>query len=386
MKITAFGSMAYLTTKALYSPAYAYSGMSEGEAKLSRRQQRFQSFASIEYRGVEYMTPLDFLESLILEEPRERIFRRVLKQEQVKKMLKNTPNLRNGSDKLFRQLGQNGLISYAEYLFLLTLLTKSQNSFNIAFLMFDEDDNLQIDKNEFLKLKELMSIKHSVNDTQLLVKDDFPASRSLTASAEEAAKQDTTILVHLFGQNGQNSLSFDKFQEFYRNLQQELIEIEFQEFSRGKTEISPVDFARLVLRYSILHRNDQSPYIKRVHERTQPEDKGISQKQFEQFSMFLNNLEEFTKAVRLYTAADLPVSRSEFIRAVKCSTGHDLDPDLVDVLYKIFDTNNDDKLSYSEFIAIMNDRLHRGFKDPTSKPVMSWKTFKDCVIREMSAC
>ena len=40
MKITAFGSMAYLTTKALYSPAYAYSGMSEGEAKLSRRQQR----------------------------------------------------------------------------------------------------------------------------------------------------------------------------------------------------------------------------------------------------------------------------------------------------------------------------------------------------------
>lgn len=78
--------------------------------------------------------------------------------------------------------------------------------------------------------------------------------------------------------------------------------------------------------------------------------------------MFLNNLEEFAKAVRLYTAADIPVSRNEFIRAVKCSTGFQLDEHLVDVLYKIFDTNGDDKLSYSEFIEIMTDRLHRGFR------------------------
>lgn len=90
--------------------------------------------------------------------------------------------------------------------------------------------------------------------------------------------------------------------------------------------------------------------------------KGITLQQFEQFSMFLNNLEDFSKAVRLYTAADIPVSRSEFVRAVKCSTGLELDPHLVDVLYKIFDANNDNKLSYSEFIEIMNDRLHRGMK------------------------
>lgn len=60
---------------------------------------------------------------------------------------------------------------------------------------------------------------------------------------------------------------------FYRNLQKELIEIEFHEFARGKHEISVVDFARLVLRYSVLHKSDQSPYIQRVYERTQIEDK-----------------------------------------------------------------------------------------------------------------
>jgi hypothetical protein len=124
----------------------------ENDIKLSKRQQRFQDFASIEYNGTAYMSPQDFLDSLINDEPKERIFRRVVKEEQVKKMLKRTPPLRKGSSKLFRELGENGLISYAEYVFMITLLTKSQQSFNLAFLMFDEDENSMIDKMEFLKV------------------------------------------------------------------------------------------------------------------------------------------------------------------------------------------------------------------------------------------
>lgn len=59
---------------------------------------------------------------------------------------------------------------------------------------------------------------------------------------------------------------------FYNNLQRELIEIEFHEFARGKTEISSVDFTRLVLRYSLLHQRDHLVYVKRIYERSQPED------------------------------------------------------------------------------------------------------------------
>jgi len=197
-------------------------------------------------------------------------------------------------------------------------------------------------------------------------------------------KQDTTIVIHLFGLSGRDSLSFDQFQIFYGNLQKELIEIEFQEFSRGKEEISAVDFARLVLRYSIVQKNDQSPYLQRVFERSPIGEKGVTLAQFEQFSMFLNNLEEFTKAVKLYTAAELPVSRAEFIRAVKCSTGFELDPFVVEILYRIFDANDDDRLSYSEFIAIMNDRLHRGFKSHTKANLVGWELFRDCVTNELS--
>lgn len=54
--------------------------------------------------------------------------------------------------------------------------------------------------------------------------------------------------MHLFGLRGDNQLSFANFEKFYQNLQDELMEIEFYEFARGKAAISPVDFARLILR------------------------------------------------------------------------------------------------------------------------------------------
>ncbi|VDN44440.1 unnamed protein product [Gongylonema pulchrum] len=52
----------------------------------------------------------------------------------------------------------------------------------------------------------------------------------------------------------------------------------------------------------------------------------------------------------------------EFRRVVRASTGHNLNENLVKLLFRIFDTNNDDRLSYTEFIGVMNDRVRRGFK------------------------
>ena len=67
----------------------------------------------------------------------------------------------------------------------------------------------------------------------------------------------------LFNYDGITVIRFS----FYGNLQRELIEIEFQEFSRGKPRISPIEFTHLVLRYSVVDRSEQSPYIQRVCDR-----------------------------------------------------------------------------------------------------------------------
>lgn len=52
----------------------------------------------------------------------------------------------------------------------------------------------------------------------------------------------------------------------------------------------------------------------------------------------------------------------EFHRAVKICTGNSLSKHLVHTVFAIFDADGDGHLSYREFIAIMKDRLHRGFK------------------------
>lgn len=51
------------------------------------------------------------------------------------------------------------------------------------------------------------------------------------------------------------------------NLQTEVLEIEFNEFSRGKETITESDFARILLRYTTTTSDDRKNYIERVHER-----------------------------------------------------------------------------------------------------------------------
>ncbi|PAV84195.1 hypothetical protein WR25_06122 [Diploscapter pachys] len=147
--------------------------------------------------------------------------------------------------------------------------------------------------------------------------------------------------------------------------------------------ISPVDFARLILRYTIVNTDDYYKYIQRVQERSRSDEKGVSLEQWAKFSIFLNNLEEFTTAVRLYTNADIPVSPEEFTRAVESTIGQRLDPVIVNLIFRIFDANNDGTLSYSEFLAVMNDRLHRGLRGRLEKQY-TWKAFKSCVVNEIT--
>ncbi|GMR43139.1 hypothetical protein PMAYCL1PPCAC_13334 [Pristionchus mayeri] len=381
--------------------------------KLSKRELRFLEYASIEYDDVIYMSPMDFIDSFTRDTPRERIYRRVLKEAEVKKMLGKTPPLRKGGRDLFRHLDQSGLISYADYIFLVTLLTnentyylpKSRDSFRIAFMMFDDDDSGRVDKEEFLLIRSLMSSlrstrnakKHQDDQCQLdLTEFSFVVTHmqdrlfsgsdnysiAFSKSEEEVKREDTTILLHLFGRRGRESLSFDDFMVFYDNLQYEVMEIEFREFARGKKKISPVDFALMVLRYTILDRGEYAEYIDQVAERT-AESQGVTLEQWASFSIFLNNLAQFSTAVRLYTNADMPVTKAEFARAVQCTCGEKLSDTVVDLIFAIFDTNDDGKLSYREFLAVMNDRLHRGLKTRNDRG-WTWKDFKRCVINEMS--
>nr|XP_036672547.1 calcium uptake protein 3, mitochondrial isoform X17 [Drosophila suzukii] len=371
--------------------------------KLTARERRFIKFASVEFDDQLYMTPQDFLDSVVEQEPRPRLKRRQLSSDEVDKYKENTPALKKGSTRLFRNLRDKGIISYTEYLFLLSILTKPKSGFRIAFNMFDTDGNQRVDKDEFLviisilagALKDTQNVDPQTKQIQGYVNDGEGLQRRHMVA--------TTLQLHFFGKRGTGVINYDNFYRFMDNLQTEVLELEFHEFSKGNSVISELDFAKILLRYTYLATDEYDVFLERLLERVKDE-KGISFHDFRDFCHFLNNLDDFTIAMRMYTLADRAISKDEFSRAVKICTGYSLSPHLIDTVFAIFDADGDGLLSYKEFIAIMKDRLHRGFKqddvDPDERIKVAievvtpngeesvaksegWDAFKYCVRNEM---
>ncbi|XP_015038431.1 calcium uptake protein 3, mitochondrial isoform X4 [Drosophila persimilis] len=401
--------------------------------KLTARERRFIKFASVEFDDQLYMTPQDFLESVVEQEPRPRLKRRQLSSDEVDKYKENTPALKKGSTRLFRNLRDKGIVSYTEYLFLLSILTKPKSGFRIAFNMFDTDGNQRVDKEEFLVIvsilagafkenqnidpqtKRILSRLVSYEEQREMQNSRMPmAKKGLMerifsgAWKEKHGEQEspelehevppienyvndgeglqrrhvvpTTLQLHFFGKRGTGVINYDNFYRFMDNLQTEVLELEFHEFSKGNSIISELDFAKILLRYTYLATDEYDVFLERLLERVKDE-KGITFHDFRDFCHFLNNLDDFTIAMRMYTLADRAISKEEFSRAVKICTGYSLSQHLIDTVFAIFDADGDGLLSYKEFIAIMKDRLHRGFKSVAKSE--GWDAFRFCVRQEM---
>ncbi|XP_071124662.1 calcium uptake protein 3, mitochondrial-like isoform X4 [Mytilus edulis] len=356
---------------------------------LTYREMRFLQFASVQYNGQIYMTPQDFLESVTEEVPRPRIGTTNLTDKDMEQCLKHTPSRRKGDNKLFRKLYDKGVISYTEYLFLLCVLTKPKSGFRIAFNMFDTDGNQIVDKKEFLVILKIDIENRRVHATDSLkLEGVFSNQQQDTAQAITRKNlepiPDTTLLIHFFGPKGNDTMQYDDFSRFMENLQAEVIELEFMEFSKGLKTISEEDFARILLRYTMLDKSDVEASVERVRSRI-PTEKGITFEDFQQFCHFLNNLDDFTIAMKMYTYADKSVSEEDFQRAVMVCTGQTLSTHLVKTVFQIFDSDGDGHLSHKEFISIMKDRLHRGSRSHLMHTQDTWSTYKTCIKNEMKS-
>ncbi|XP_029363183.1 calcium uptake protein 3, mitochondrial [Echeneis naucrates] len=387
----------------------------DGDVHMSSHEHRFRMFSSVEYEGQLYMTPQNFIESVTMNEPRNKRPWRSLTKQELEKILSETPPVWRGSSKLFRNLREQGIISYTEYLFLLCILTKPHAGFKIAFNMFDADGNQMVDKREFLVLQEIFRKKNEKKlrkgdaeksaqlsmqlygyqvapmnsvlkkDSQEFVARSYwdvlrrSASQvlfsDLAERADESITIDTTLLVHFFGKKGKAELTFDDFYRFMDNLQTEVLEIEFLTYSKGMTTISEEDFAKILLRFTNVE--NISAYLENVRQCIPDEKKqeGITFDEFRSFFQFLNNLEDFAIAMQMYNFASRSIGQDEFARAVYVATGLKLTRHLVNTIFKIFDVDHDDQLSYKEFIGIMKDRLHRGARVKGQR----YSSFSDCV-------
>ncbi|OXB64506.1 hypothetical protein ASZ78_005162 [Callipepla squamata] len=288
------------------------------------REQRFRRFASLEFEGQLYMTPYDFIQAVTNDEPTRAKKWRSLSKQELNQILMETPPVWKGSSKLFRNLNERGVISYTEYLFLLCILTKPHAGFRIAFNMFDTDGNEMVDKKEFLVLQEIFRKKNE--------------KRERKGDEEKRA----LLRLQLYG---------------YHTPTNSVLKTEGE-------DLVPRSY------WDTLRRSTSQALFSDLAE-------GITFDEFRSFFQFLNNLEDFTIAMQMYNFASRSIGQDEFKRAVYVATGVKLSPHLVNTVFKIFDVDRDDQLSYKEFIGIMKDRLNRGFRE---SPKYGWKEYYSCVM------
>ncbi|KAL3042241.1 hypothetical protein OYC64_020229 [Pagothenia borchgrevinki] len=336
----------YLPNRTLLFAVHAETPKEVAAPTLSARKVRFVQFASVMYEQEPYMTPRDFLFSVMLENVDRKLQKRSLTTQEVNHMLATASKALAGNE-LFRTIGDDGLISYTEYLFMLTILTKPHIGFHIAFKMLDVDGNEQVDKKEFLKLKKIIGTSKK------------RAPQGTEKAVVEGEGVNTTLQAYFFGKGGENKLQYQDFHRFMVDLQAEVQEMEFLQFSKGMDTMRREDFAEWLLHYT--NEEDNEAYWENMRKRI-PAGQSITFEEFKAFCLFTNNLEDFSFSMKLVTGTNRPVGMAQFKRAVRIATGHDLSDNVLDTVFKLFDMDGDKCLSHKEFMGVMTDRIRRGLK------------------------
>ena len=256
-------------------------------------------------------------------------------------------------DSLFAKLRT---ISFTDFIFLLTVISTPKRNFALAFKMFDLNGDGEVDYQEFQKVYKVILHGTAVGSRH---RNHANTGNVLGDVSEEFG-------TYLFGKDRTNKLTVEQFQIFHDELTVAVLKEEFDRYDPEDNAITEKDFCELLLSYSDVSDQAKKVYMKRVRKAFNPKEThpGITFDQLKTFNIFLGSIFEVDVALSMYHAAGASVNKDDFKRVSKAVAGVELDDHLVDVVFVIFDENNDNELSHKEFIDIMKGRIARGLEKP----------------------
>lgn len=319
----------------------------------------FRYFATVKVVHQEstsiYMTPFDFLRAITpnMKQP-EGLGLDQYKRYDPKSVTQRL-DLKLEEDSIFYKLGSYGLISFSDYIFLLTVLSTSRRHFEIAFKMFDLNGDGDVDSSEFEEVANLIRQQTSIGSRH----------RDHANTGNTFKGVNSALSCYFFGPKLDKKLTIEKFLDFQQQLQREILTLEFSRKNPDENGlISEADFTELMLAYAGYPQKKKIKKIKRVKKRFRDHGKGISKEDYLSFFHFLNNINDVDTALTFYHIAGASIDQLTLKHVAKTVAFVDLSDHVIDVVFTIFDENMDGQLSNREFVAVMKNRLMRGLERP----------------------
>ncbi|XP_043258754.1 calcium uptake protein 1 homolog, mitochondrial isoform X2 [Colletes gigas] len=258
-------------------------------------------------------------------------------------------------DSIFYKLGSAGLITFSDYIFLLTVLSTSRRHFEIAFRMFDFNGDGDVDSEEFGKVATLIRQQTSIGSRH----------RDHVATGNMFKGVNSALTTYFFGSSMKGKLTIEKFLEFQEQLQKEILSLEFERRNPDDNgRITEVDFTELLLAYAGYPDKKKTKILKTIKKRFKESPKGISKDEYLKFFHFLNNINDVDTALTFYHIAGASIDQATLKHVAKTVAHVDLTDHVIQVVYTIFDENMDGQLSNKEFVAVMKNRVLRGLEKP----------------------
>lgn len=325
----------------------------------------FEYFASIrDDDGENFMTPADLMRALVPVFPPSSS---QLVRDGYLRGERSPGELQCAPSQFFMLFDTNGdgLISFKEYLFFVTLLSIPESSFSVAFKMFDIDCNGQIDREEFMKV---MTLMRTHNRQGAAHKDGRRTGRKLGGSVENDG-----LLTYFFGTDGKKHLQHDKFVQFLRDLHDEMVRLEFAHYDhKSQGTISAKDFALSMVASADLK------HLSRLLERVDDLDNEpvlanirITPEEFKNFAELRKALQPFSLAIFSFGHINGLLTKKDLQRAADQVCGISLSDNVVDIIFHVFDTNRDGSLTSDEFVRVLYKR-EKDLAQPTEAGMFSF--------------
>ncbi|KAL0840501.1 hypothetical protein ABMA28_015738 [Loxostege sticticalis] len=302
-----------------------------------------------------FMTPDDFLRSMTpgVKQPDGLGLDQYRRYDP--KSISQRLNLDLDEDSIFYKLGSSGLITFSDYIFLLTVLSTSRRHFEIAFRMFDLNGDGDVDCEEFEKVAALIRQQSSIGSRH----------RDHSNTGNTFKGINSALTTYFFGPKLNQKLTIEKFLDFQQQLQKEILSLEFQRKQPDENgRITEADFAELLLAYAGYPAKKKARMLKRVKKTFRDHGVGITKDDYLKFFHLLNNINDVDTALTFYHIAGASIDQPTLRHVARTVAHVDLDPHVINVVFTIFDENMDGQLSNREFVAVMKNRLLRGLEKP----------------------